>query len=263
MEGYIIHIIIVIFQSSCFPLRECGHVHKRASAGNQFDRRINKLHGFGSFLCHTAILMHRFLSQLPLSVHFISQTPEFDVIWIFYSMFDTQIAVFCSWGMIAVFQKITGICRSSCSQVHSHHYVCPCFLCPSGKFSQTECIGFQASPCQIQSGFSFRQRSYTVFPEKVGYKVSAGITNYRYIKILYQLQYILTESVFVCSCMIRLINAAIYCSSQMFDKRTVDSFIYFGDAKSLINNHFCIFHSQSSCLSVNHYISVCFIATII
>ena len=120
--------------------------------------------------------MHCLMSNLPVTVHLISQTPYFYIVRIFHSMFDTQITVFRSARMVAVFQKIAGICYSSCTKINSHHHICICFFQPFGKFIQTNFILFKTSPCKFQTNRTFLYRSHTIFPEKVRYKVSSWIS---------------------------------------------------------------------------------------
>ena len=86
MQGNIIHIIIIMFQRGCLPLRKCRHIPERASAGNQLDGRVNELHGFCSLFRNSSILIHGLSSDLPRPVHLISQTPQFKMIWLLMSV---------------------------------------------------------------------------------------------------------------------------------------------------------------------------------
>lgn len=61
-------------------------------------------------------------TDLPRTVHFVSEAPCFESVWIFLSVFDTEITVFGSARMVAVFQKVAGICDSSCSEIDCHHH---------------------------------------------------------------------------------------------------------------------------------------------
>ena len=130
MHRYIINIIICTFQCCRFPFRECRHIKSRTSAGYQLDRRIDQFHCFCCLFCKTSVLFHCLVSELPRSIHLITQTPYFDIMWIFYTMFDTKITIFCSARMVAVFQKIAGICNSSCTKIDCHHHVGIYFVCP-------------------------------------------------------------------------------------------------------------------------------------
>ena len=156
-------------------------------------------------------------------------------------MFDTQITVFRSARMVTVFQKIAGICYSSCTKINSHHHICICFFQPFGKFIQTNFILFKTSPCKFQTNRTFLYRSHTIFPEKVRYKVSARITYDRHVQLFYQINDILTESVSIGKWMSWLINSIVYSSSQMFNKGTINSFVDLGNGKCFVHYHFCLF----------------------
>ena len=104
-----------------FPECEGRHIFVGTSAYNELDRRIDEFHCFGCFFCQSSVLIHSLVTDLPWTVHFIPKAPGFESVWILLSVFDTEITVFGSTWMIAVFQKVAGICDSSCSQIDRHH----------------------------------------------------------------------------------------------------------------------------------------------
>ena len=130
MQRDIIHIIIIVTQCSCFPLRKRRHVQIRTSTGNKLNSRVNQFHSFCSFLGKPTIFMHSLMSNLPVTIHFISKTPYFYIMRIFYTMFNTQITIFGSSRMVTVFQKIACICHTSCTKVYCHHHICISFFEP-------------------------------------------------------------------------------------------------------------------------------------
>ena len=68
------------------------------------------------------------MAHLPRTIHFISQTPYFDIVRIFVTVFFSQITVVSAAFEVTVFQKILGIFRSTGSQIDSHHDVASCFF---------------------------------------------------------------------------------------------------------------------------------------
>ena len=80
MQGNVIYVIIGFLQRNRFPLREGGHVHVRAAAGNQFNGIVHKLHSFGCFGGKPSILVSCLMPYLPGTVHFITKTPCLNII---------------------------------------------------------------------------------------------------------------------------------------------------------------------------------------
>ena len=186
--------------------------------------------------------MHRLSSQLPLAVHFISQAPQFDIVWFFYAVADSQVAVFRTRRMVAVFQQIARVGGSSCAEIYRHHRVRADFFRPFCELAQSERIRLKTSPRQFQPWFSLVQRTHAVFPEKVGHKVSSGITDNRYIQFFNKVYHVPAESVFIRRGMSRLIYAAVHSPSEMLDKGAVNPLIYRRYFKRLIHDHFCFSH---------------------
>ena len=104
-----------------FPECKGRHFLIGTSAYDKFDGRIDQFHCFGCLFRQSSILIHGLVTDLPWTVHFISEAPGFESIWILLSVFNTKIAVFGSARMVTVFQKIACICDSSCSQIDCHH----------------------------------------------------------------------------------------------------------------------------------------------
>ena len=128
MQRHVINLIICLIQNGIFPGTEGWHVQVGASAGYSLDRRIHEFHQPGSLSCDSSVFGSRFMSHLPRTIHFISQTPYFDIVRIFVTVSFSQITVVSTAFEVTVFQKILGIFRSAGSQIDSHHDVTSCFF---------------------------------------------------------------------------------------------------------------------------------------
>ena len=134
MQGHVIDLIISLIQNGVFPGTESRHIQVGASAGYGLDCRIHEFHQTGSFSCDSSVFCSCFMTHLPRSVHFISQTPYFDIVRIFVTVFFSQITVISAAFEVTVFQKILGILRSAGSKIDSHHDIASCFFGPVSEF---------------------------------------------------------------------------------------------------------------------------------
>ena len=127
---------------------------------------------------------------------------------------------------ITVFQYILGFFRPSGPQIDSHHDIRSGFLCPVGKFIQTELVAFNHRPCQIHLGRTHVFRTYAVFPMIAGHKIAAGITYNRNLQLPHQIQTILPHPLLIGKGAVFLIDSLVYGSSQMLNKRTENPFVH-------------------------------------
>ena len=74
-----------------------------------------------------------------------------------------------------------------------------------------------------------------VFPTVAGHKVAAGIPDNGDIHFLHQFQSILPETLLVSQGTIRLVDAAVNGTAQMFNEGTVDSGVDFADLEILVD----------------------------
>ena len=163
----------------------------------------------------------------------------------------TEITVIGATLKVTVFQKIFRILRSSCSQVYCHHHIAAGFSGPVHKLIETKLIGLDHAPGQLRSGRTLSFQPDTILPAESGYKISARITNDRYLKLPYQLQSILPESLLIRKRATFLINPLINRTSEMFYKGTEDPFICFSGEEIFVHDDLRFFHCKNP--PVNYY----------
>ena len=61
------------------------------------------------------------MAALPRCVHFVAQTPYFDVMWFFCAVSDAKITEVRTAGEVAVFQKIPCFLLPTGAEINGHH----------------------------------------------------------------------------------------------------------------------------------------------
>ena len=183
------------------------------------------------------------MSHLPRSVHLVAEAPEFDVVWIFVTVGFSQITVVGAALEVAVLQHIFGILRSAGSEVNGHHNITAGFFRPVRKLIQTEFVCLNHAPGKIRFCRPFVFRTYAVFPVITRDKVSARVTDDRYLKLFDKIQGIFSEALLVGESTSFLIDAFVNGASQVLDKGTEDSFVNFSGEKIFVNDNLCFFHT--------------------
>ena len=163
----------------------------------------------------------------------------------------TEITVIGTTLKVTVFQKIFRILRSSCSQVYCHHHIAAGFSGPVHKLIESKLVCLDDPPGQLRSGRTLSFRPDAVLPTESGYKISARITNDRYLKLPYQLQSILPKSLLIRKRAAFLINPLINRTSEMFYKGTIDPFVCFSGEEIFVHDDLRFFHCKNP--PVNYY----------
>ena len=154
----------------------------------------------------------------------------------------TEITVIGTTLKVTVFQKIFRILRSSCSQVYCHHHIAAGFSGPVHKLIESKLVCLDDTPGQLRSGRTLSFRPDTILPTESGYKISARITNDRYLKLPYQFQSIFTKALLVRQRAALLIDSFINSTSQLFNKRTENPLIHLAGEEIFIDDDLCFFH---------------------
>ena len=163
----------------------------------------------------------------------------------------TEITVIGTSLKVTVFQKIFRILRSSCSQVYCHHHIAAGFSGPVHKLIESKLVCLDDTPGQLRSGRTLSFRPDTILPTESGYKISARITNDRYLKLPYQFQSILPKSLLIRKGAAFLINPLINRTSEMFYKGTIDPFVCFSGEEIFVHDDLRFFHCKNP--PVNYY----------
>ena len=164
---------------------------------------------------------------------------------VFIAVSLTEITVIGTTLKVTVFQKIFRILRSSCSQVYCHHHIAAGFSGPVHKLIESKLVCLDDTPGQLRSGRTLSFRSDAVLPTESGYKISARITNDRYLKLPYQFQSILPESLLIRKGAAFLINPLINRTSEMFYKGTIDPFVCFSGEEIFVHDDLRFFHCKN------------------
>ena len=91
--------------------------------------------------------------------------------------------------------------------------------------------------------YTEKPEAYAVFPVKTRDKVSARVTDDRYLKLFDKIQGIFSETLLVGESTSFLIDAFVNGASQVLDKRTEDSFVNFSGKKIFVDDNLCFFHA--------------------
>src|SRR5260370_40407492 len=90
-----------------FQMAEGWHVAREASARRKFDSWIDPAHHLGGFPRHLSIGGRGLVLHLPRAIHFVSQTPELDVVRLLPAVRAAQIGPIGPGWMIAVFNQVS------------------------------------------------------------------------------------------------------------------------------------------------------------
>ena len=230
----IIHLIICLIKHLQFPLSERRHIVAGTSACHKFNIRIYQSHKLGRLTGNFPIVLRRLVSNLPRTIHLISQAPGLYAEWFFKSVLSSHISIISICFAVTVFHKISGILRTARSEIYRHNHICICAFCPLLKLIDSDFIGLNHFPRKLHFLRTFCLVTDTVFPVISGNKIASRITHSRNIKFIDQIKNILTEPHIIRRLMSGLINPSVNRTSEMFNKRTIDSFVYFTDNKLFI-----------------------------
>ena len=229
-----------------FPMPEGRHVARGRSARRKFDRWIDPAHHLGGFLRHLSIGGRGLVLHLPGAIHFVSQTPELDVVRLLPAVRAAQIRPIGPGWMIAVFNQVSRGIAAPGAEIDRHHRLDTGCLAPVHEFIGAETVGFGAEPRKVKTGRPLIDRTDAVFPVIAGDEIAAGVTHDRRTKLLHQREYVLPKSFGIGGRMSGLVDATINASPEMLDEGAEQTRIRMTDGKIAVHQNFCFSHFLSN-----------------
>ena len=201
-----------------FPLRECGHARIGAAAEHELDGWIDLLHGFGGLIGKVAVFVGGLVAGLPRAVHFVAEAPDLDVVRVFDTVLDAQVAVFGAGRVVAVFEQVARCFNAACAEVDGLHDLRVGFFRPLCELVDADIVRLCAAPCKLKTLRAVFYGAYAVFPVEIGDEVAAGVTDDRHLQLAHEVEYVAAEAVFIGSGVARLPDAAVYCTAEVLDE---------------------------------------------
>ena len=181
------------------------------------------------------------MAGLPRAVHFVAEAPDLDVVRVFDTVLDAQVAVFGAGRVVAVFEQVARCFNAACAEVDGLHDLRVGFFRPLCELVDADIVRLCAAPCKLKTLRAVFYGAYAVFPVEIGDEVAAGVTDDRHLQLAHEVEYVAAEAVFIGSGVARLPDAAVYCTAEVLDERAVDALIDFRNLEILFNGEFCLF----------------------
>ena len=178
------------------------------------------------------------MADLPRSVHFVTHAPIFDVVRLFVTVFDSEVAPCRSARKIAIFDHISRVLNRARSHVYGSHDISARFFCPVNEIIDSDLICFDGVPGAVKANGSAFTRADSVLPVVARKKIAARIAHKPYAQIFYQFNDITSESLLIGGFVPRLVNARVHGAPQVLDKRTEQLIIDRASRKIFYNSNF-------------------------
>ena len=244
VEGDVVDIVIALVEHIQLPGTEGRHLRTGGAAGYHLDRGVDPLHHFGGFVCYMAVLPCRLPAHLPGAVHLVAETPDFDVEGVLLPVGDTQIREFAAAAVVGILYNVSRLLGPACAEVDGIHHLSAGPVRPAGKLMEADFVGLGSKPGKVKALRPARHGADAVFPVKTGDKIPARITDNRHTELFHCLNDIGAETEIIRQRMARLVNATIDGAAEMLDKGAEKPFVYSADPVILIQNYFCLLHSD-------------------
>ena len=214
----IVDVVIAFVEHAEFPVAERWHLGTGGAACHDFNGRVDPFHHFRSFIRDMTVFIRCFLSHLPGAVHLVAETPESDPERFLLSICDAHIRELAVPSVVGILHKVSGLFRTTRSEIHSVHDFAVDTLRPPCKFMESDFVGLRSKPCKIQPFRTALNWPYTVLPVEAGNEVSSRIPNQGDTQLFDCFHHIRTKARFVCQRMSWLINTTVNSTAEMFDK---------------------------------------------
>src|ERR1700730_10882235 len=97
----------------------------RGTAGGQLNGGINPFHNLGRFLCRAPVFGGCFLTDLPRTIHFVSDTPELHRVRFRVTVRGPPVAQIGSTLVVTIFDKLSRFIWTSGSEIDPKHWLGP------------------------------------------------------------------------------------------------------------------------------------------
>jgi hypothetical protein len=182
------------------------------------------------------------MTDLPRPIHFIPETPELDRMRFQIAMPDPQVTPVRSCGMITVLYMPSRLVRTSSAKIDPEHRLDICRKAPINELIRSKLVSLCAQPGNVQTRLALLHRPYSIFPVISRKEISTWISYDCRPQFTDQIQYIVPESVFVCSGMSRFEDAGVNTTSHMFDEGAEEATVKFSDRKVGIEDDSSVLH---------------------
>jgi hypothetical protein len=111
---------------------------------------------------------------------------------------------------------------------------------------QTECVGLDRPPGQVQPLGPVGHRTDTVLPPVTGYEVAAGVADHRHAQLPYQLQHVQAEALGVRLIVVGIVDPAVDAAPHVLDERAEQARVHRSDPECGVERHVAGEHSDVS-----------------
>src|ERR1700722_5285324 len=125
------------------------------------------------------------MSDLPWTIHLITEAPVLNLIRLFNAVTAPQVAPLCSFLDVAIFDEGGRSFRCTGSEVESHERLRANNLGPCHEFVGAELIGVNRVPCLVEHAWTVFFRPHSVEPVVTRNEIATGITNDRNSELPY------------------------------------------------------------------------------
>src|SRR5579871_5032767 len=177
MERDKVDIVIALLEHLAIPFEEGPHTGAARTTCDELQRVIDRAHLAGGIGCFQTVLGGRHMADLPGAIHFIAETPRFDIVGRGEAVTAAQLAPAGSADHVAILDESRGLLCCSASQVDGKQRLGSCGTAPADELIGAELVGFERVPCAIEDSGPFLFRSNSIAPVISGDEVAARIAH--------------------------------------------------------------------------------------
>ena len=234
MEGNGVYIVVALFEDFAVPFEISGHERAAGAASDEFEGGVDVVHLAGGVLRFEAVLGGGHVADLPGAVHFVAETPVFDVVGIGDAVFAAEFAPAGALGLIAVFDEGGGLFGSAGAEIQAHKRLSADELAPGHEFVGAELIGVEGVPGFVEDGGAILLGADAVEPVVAGDEIAAGIANDGNRELANFVHYVFAEAVGVGEFGLRVVDAVVDAAAEVFQEGAEDFAIDRGDSATSV-----------------------------
>ena len=194
------------------------------------------------------------MTDLPGTVHLVSEAPQLDVVGRRDAVTTTQVGVSRAGRVVAVLHDVARRVDPARAKVDGHHRLAAHLAGPRHELVDTNVVGLEGSPRQLEPRRPLVSGTDAVLPVVAGDEVASGIAQDRRAELADEILDVGPEAVRIGRGVPRLIDAFVDTSAEVLDERAVDPGIDLSDLERRVDRqlrvaHLCSFHSESTTVS--------------
>src|SRR5205814_4573275 len=210
-----VHIVVALLQDFAIPLQVGRHLRTARSAGYELQGRIDIAHLTGCILSFQPTLGSSHVSDLPRTIHFVSQTPAPDFVGFGNTVAATQLVPARAFFHIAILDESGSLLRSSGSEIQAHQRLGAHCFAPRHELVRAKLICVNRVPRLIEHARTILLWSYAIQPVVAGNEVAARIPDDWYSHLTNFLYYIFAQAIGIRESGPRIVNPFIDCPPKM------------------------------------------------